>query len=71
MGADLSTAAVCLRTTTGSENGSRIRAAALTGAPTENIKLVWVDELVINLSFDPDAGDTAAAAPSECKEIEG
>jgi predicted transcriptional regulator len=25
--------------------------------------VVWFDELVINLPFDPDAGDTAAAAP--------
>ena len=24
--------------------------------------VVWFDELVINLSFDPEAGDTAAAA---------
>jgi Predicted transcriptional regulator len=24
--------------------------------------VVWFDELVINLPFDPDAGDTAAAA---------
>ena len=26
--------------------------------------VVWFDELVINLPFDPEAGDTAAAAPS-------
>jgi predicted transcriptional regulator len=25
--------------------------------------VVWFDELVINLPFDPEAGDTAAAAP--------
>ncbi|OIB59116.1 hypothetical protein BBD46_00055 [Natrialba sp. SSL1] len=25
--------------------------------------VVWFDELVIDLSFDPEAGDTAAAAP--------
>lgn len=25
--------------------------------------IVWFDELVINLPFDPEAGDTAAAAP--------
>ncbi|WP_256545615.1 HVO_A0114 family putative DNA-binding protein [Halobellus inordinatus] len=25
--------------------------------------VVWFDELVINLSFDPEAGDTATAAP--------
>lgn len=25
--------------------------------------VVWFDELVINLPFDPDAGDTAAAPP--------
>ncbi|WP_248516841.1 HVO_A0114 family putative DNA-binding protein [Salinarchaeum laminariae] len=25
--------------------------------------VVWFDELVINLPFDPDAGDTAASAP--------
>ena len=27
--------------------------------------VVWFDELVINLPFDPGAGDTAAAAPYE------
>jgi predicted transcriptional regulator len=27
--------------------------------------VVWFDELVINLPFDPEAGDTAAAAPYE------
>ncbi len=25
--------------------------------------VVWFDELVINLPFDPEAGDTATAAP--------